>query len=85
VVFTEGFAHGTAGLSDVVGRALDAKPDLLFAPVYYAEAAAILNELASVKSSLTVLGAMGGNLQSFSGWPGRICGRDRSISAATSL
>jgi len=59
VVFTEGFAHGTAGLSDVVGRALDAKPDLLFAPVYYAEAAAILNELASVKSSLTVLGGDG--------------------------
>lgn len=59
VVFSEGFARGTSGLSDLVRRAVKASPDLLFAPVYYPEAAAIINELASAKSSLAVLGGDG--------------------------
>lgn len=59
VVFNEGFGHGAAGLDDLVRRAVNANPDLLFAPVYYPEAATIINQLAAIKSPVTVLGGDG--------------------------
>jgi branched-chain amino acid transport system substrate-binding protein len=59
VIFTEGFNSGDDNLPGLVDRALSKKPDLLFAPVYYPEAAAIINHVAELQSSITLLGGDG--------------------------
>ncbi|MBI5866901.1 MAG: ABC transporter substrate-binding protein [candidate division Zixibacteria bacterium] len=59
VVFSAGFTLDSFGPNELVRQAVKTNPDLIFAPVYYPEAASIINELAAVKSSLTVLGGDG--------------------------
>ncbi len=59
VIFAEGFAGDAKDLLEQVDEALRQKPDLLFAPVYYPEAAAIINHLAESGSSITMLGGDG--------------------------
>ncbi len=59
VVFMESFEHGGENLPEVVDRALHENPDLIFAPVYYPEAAVIINHIAELGSSVTLLGGDG--------------------------
>lgn len=66
VVFMDSFENDQGNLLKVVDRALAATPDLIFAPVYYPEAAAIINRLAEQGSSVALLGGMAGSHQSCS-------------------
>lgn len=59
VILSAGFPHDAFGPNELVRQAVKTKPDLIFAPVYYQEAAAIINELATDKASITVLGGDG--------------------------
>jgi branched-chain amino acid transport system substrate-binding protein len=59
VIFYGGFENNKENLLAQVDEALRQKPDLLFAPVYYPEAAAIINHLAELRSSITLLGGDG--------------------------
>lgn len=58
IVFSDGFANNEE-LLDMVDKALRQNPDLLFAPVYYPEAAAITNHIAESNSPITLLGGDG--------------------------
>lgn len=55
----DSFENDQGNLLKVVDRALAATPDLIFAPVYYPEAAAIINRLAEQGSSVALLGGDG--------------------------
>ncbi len=59
IVFTGSFEEDGASLSEVVDQALHEKPDLIFAPVYYPEAAGIINHVANLGSAVTLLGGDG--------------------------
>jgi branched-chain amino acid transport system substrate-binding protein len=59
IVFTGSFEHDSADLPDVIDRAMREKPDLLFAPVYYMEAAEIINRVADLDGAITLLGGDG--------------------------
>jgi branched-chain amino acid transport system substrate-binding protein len=59
IVFTGNFEHDSADLPDVIDRAMREKPDLLFAPVYYMEAAEIINRVADLDGAITLLGGDG--------------------------
>ncbi len=58
IVFNGSFAHDE-NLADVVDQALQKKPDLIFAPVYYQEAAGIINHVVELGSTVTLLGGDG--------------------------
>ena len=59
VTSMQAFAHGTPEFEEHVSTALKDNPDLLFAPVYYPEAVAILEEMAQQSSTTAVLGGDG--------------------------
>ena len=59
VIFTGGFENNGENLFELVDEALRQEPDLLFAPVYYPEAAAIINRIAELHSPVTLLGGDG--------------------------
>ncbi|MDH3891219.1 MAG: ABC transporter substrate-binding protein [candidate division Zixibacteria bacterium] len=59
VEFMESFEIDQGNLLTVVDQALAAAPDLIFAPVYYPEAAAIINRIAEAGSSVALLGGDG--------------------------
>lgn len=59
IVFTGSFEDDRADLPKVVEKAVREKPDLLFAPVYYMEAAEIINLVADLDGSITLLGGDG--------------------------
>ena len=72
VAFVEGFDSDKGNLRDVISRASQVKPDLIFAPVYYPEAAIIVNYIAGLDNSVTILGG--------DGWESpelfRLCGKN---------
>ncbi|MEE9554556.1 MAG: ABC transporter substrate-binding protein [candidate division Zixibacteria bacterium] len=74
VAFIEGFESGEDNIRDVISRALKVNPDLIFAPVYYPEAATIVNYIAGLNNPVTVLGG--------DGWESpelfRLCGKNMS-------
>lgn len=59
VIFNDGFDNDKQNLMTLVDDALKQNPDLLFAPVYYPEAAAIINHIAEMKNPVTLLGGDG--------------------------
>lgn len=59
VVFTQGFTQSGGDLRRLVSEAVRANPELIFAPVYYPEAAVIIAEVAASKSTATLLGGDG--------------------------
>jgi len=59
ITFAQGFAHGVSDLGSLVKKAVQTSPELIFAPVYYPEAAVIISEAASTKSAATLLGGDG--------------------------
>jgi len=59
VIFSEGFESVKNNLIELVDRALSYNPDLLFVPVYYPEAAAVINHVAELKNPVTLLGGDG--------------------------
>lgn len=59
VVSSEGFARDKGDLDKLVDRALQQSPDIIFAPVYYPEAAKIITRLDAVNHPVTLLGGDG--------------------------
>ena len=59
VAFIGGFESGKGNFRDIINQALQVNPDLIFAPVYYPEAAAIVNYVAGQDSPVTILGGDG--------------------------
>jgi branched-chain amino acid transport system substrate-binding protein len=59
IVFLESFEHESGNLQLVLDKALEKTPDLLFVPVYYPEAAAVVNYLSQIGSTTTLLGGDG--------------------------
>lgn len=60
IVYEQSFQSGsTEELKGLVEAAMKEKPDLLFAPMYYPEAAKVVSHLASAGSSVAVLGSDG--------------------------
>jgi branched-chain amino acid transport system substrate-binding protein len=59
IVFAESFTQGEEHGDNLVERALQEKPDLIFAPVYYPEAALLIKQIDALNSSVTLLGGDG--------------------------
>jgi branched-chain amino acid transport system substrate-binding protein len=59
IVFTGSFDHDRAELPGIIDQATRGKPDLLFAPVYYMEAAEIINRVSDLGRAVTLLGGDG--------------------------
>jgi branched-chain amino acid transport system substrate-binding protein len=59
IVSQQSFVHGADNIPALVESAIENDPDVLFAPLYYREAAAVVNAVAQLGSSVTLLGGDG--------------------------
>lgn len=59
VVYIKGFHHEADNLNQLVDEAISYKPDLLFLPVYYQEAAIFVNYINEIGSTIQLLGGDG--------------------------
>lgn len=59
VIFNTSFEQNSNELLSLVDAAMEQKPDLIFLPMYYPEAAIVINHLAETGKSVTLLGSDG--------------------------